>query len=121
MYSIFKYLRFGRGLRPEAPLGDDFGIRIRVVREGYLPSLGCLRLWVFGGRSFLLPPLKGRIAFCLLLLLFVFISLVGGESFRISGHRIRSTFMEEATFSLLALLLGLLLRRLVRRRNQHLR
>ena len=62
-------------------------------------------------------PLGGRIAFLLLVVLLG----GGGVGFGVFGHCVRSAFMAEAASCLLALLLGLLLRRLVGRRNQHLR
>ena len=40
MYDISGYLRFGKGLRPGAPLGDGLDVRVRAVWEGYFFPFG---------------------------------------------------------------------------------
>ena len=64
----------------------------------------------------LFSPPPGRVAFLLLAALDG-----GGVGFGVFGRCVRSTFAAEAASCLLGLLLGLLLRRLVGRQNQHLR
>ena len=96
---------------PEDPLIQD--------SLTHLPPLGRPLLRVYGGYPFLFAPLEMGVSFRLLLL-FVFISLGGGGDFGLSGHCVQSTLTAEAALGLLALLLGLLLRRLIGRQNQHL-
>ena len=110
---IFEYLRFGKGHTPGAPLEAAVNVPCRVGRGGGLPLLGRLCLQMRGGRPFLPSPLRGRIAF----LLFLIIGGRRGVGFGVFGHHIRSALMAETTSGPL----GLLLRRLIGRRNQHLR
>src|SRR3990170_5585131 len=107
---VFGYSRSGQGLISRAPLWAAVDIPRGVIRGGDLPLLGRLCLQIYGGRPFLPSPLRGRVAFLLLLV----VLCGGGVSLGVFGRRGRSSLATEATSGLLGLFLGLLLRRLVR-------
>ena len=111
----FYILTSSPGAGPWDPMSGRCRRRQWTPPEEELSPFRRLGLQVCGGRSLLSFPRRGFI-FLLLLVLFG-----GGTGIRAFGYCVRSAAATKAAPGLFGLLLGRLLRHLVRRRDQHLR